>query len=110
MQAEAIAKDPVIGNIDMAIAKASNDDDADEVTRLRNQRVLEVERVNRQFIIDNRRLYDLYVGLTQTINRLDSQIQSTVMGDSGVNTQQVEGALQRQLRKEAPEYLQPYNP
>ena len=110
LQAEAVAKDPVIGNIDMAIAKASNDDDADEVTRLRKQRVKEVQRVYDQFIIDNRRLYDLYVGLTQTINRLDSQIQSTVMGDSGVNTQQVEGALQRQLRKEAPEYLQPYNP
>lgn len=110
LQAEAVAKDPVIGNIDMAIAKASNKDDADEVTRLRKQRVKEVQRVYDQFIIDNRRLYDLYVGLTQTINRLDSQIQSTVMGDSGVNTQQVEGALQRQLRKEAPEYLQPYNP
>ena len=110
LQAEAVAKDPVIGNIDMAIAKASNKDDADEVTRLRKQRVKEVQRVYDQFIIDNSRLYDLYVGLTQTINRLDSQIQSTVMGDSGVNTQQVEGALQRQLRKEAPEYLQPYNP
>jgi hypothetical protein len=77
---------------------------------LRVRRVSEVARVREAFIVDNPKLYDLRQSLVNTINQLGSQIQSTLGVGSGVSGQQVNSAVQRQLQKGIPPYLQPYNP
>ena len=112
MQAEAIQADPGVGRIDKEIAqelKRSNPDQ-DRLKSLRERRVVEIERVRQEFIIAHPRLYDLRQSLVNTINQLGSQIQSTLGVSSGTSGQQVNDAVQRQLRKGTPEYLQPYNP
>jgi hypothetical protein len=112
LQAEAIQADPGVGRIDKEIAqelKRSNPDQ-DRLKSLRERRVVEIERVRQEFIIAHPRMYDLRQSLTNTINQLGSQIQSTLGVSSGTSGQQVNDAVQRQLRKGTPEYLQPYNP
>lgn len=110
LQNEAVRSDPAVQLLNRKIADAIEDDDVDEANRLRRQIPKEVARIEEEFIIANSQLYDTFKDLTDTINRLDSQIQSTVMGDSEVSSQQVDDAVQRQLQKGTSEYLQPYNP
>jgi hypothetical protein len=110
LQNEAVRTDPAVQLLNRKIAEAIDDDDVDEANRLRAQIPREVARIQEEFIIANSQLYDTYKSLTDTVNSLGSQIQSTVMGDSGISNQQVDDIVKRQLQKGTPEYLQPYNP
>jgi hypothetical protein len=112
LQNEAIRNDAGVMRIDKEIAKEANrpNPDQDRLKDLRVRRVSEVARVREAFIVDNPKLYDLRQSLVNTINQLGSQIQSTLGVGSGVSGQQVNSAVQRQLQKGIPPYLQPYNP
>lgn len=112
LQAEAIRVDPGVGRIDQEIAKELKrpNPDQDRLQDLRARRVVEIERVRQEFVIAHPRLHDLRQSLVSTINQLGSQIQSTLGVSSGVSSQQVDDAVQRQLQKGTPSYLQPYNP
>ena len=114
LQAEAIQNDAGVARIDQEIAKElqRSNPDQDRLKSLRERRVTEIERVRQEFVIAHPRLHDLRQSLVDTINQLGSQIQSTLSVGSGVSTQQVDDAVQRQLQKQKgiPPYLQPYNP
>lgn len=112
LQAEAIRGDAGVMRIDKEIDQElkRSSPDQDRLKALRERRVVEIERVRQEFIIAHPNLYDRRQSLVNTINQLGSQIQSTLGVGSGVSAQQVDDAVQRQLQKGTPSYLQPYNP
>lgn len=112
LQDEAIRSDAGVMKVDKEIAQelSRSNPDQKRLQDLRERRVVEIERVRDEFVIAHPRLHDLRQSLVDTINQLGSQIQSTLGVGSGVSAQQVDDAVQRQLQKGTPPYLQPYNP